>query len=96
MNSIIPFFNGRIEPQGSSFDAWPEQTLLDNLEQGSLQWPSSCRNGSCRTCLGRLVSGRVSYRIEWPGLTAEEQDAGDVLPCVAHPESDVCLATPGP
>ncbi len=92
----LPFFNGRVDGESTPFDAWADRPLLQSLEEGGLQWPSSCRNGSCRTCLGRLVSGRVSYRIEWPGLTAEEQAAGDVLPCVAHPESDVCLAPPGP
>ena len=49
MNTEIPFFNGRIAPEGGSFDAWKTQSLLDSLEQGGLQWPSSCRSGTCRT-----------------------------------------------
>ena len=53
--------------------------------------PSSCRNGTCRTCIAQLVSGQVRYEIEWPGLSAEEMMAGCVLPCVAHPCSDVVL-----
>ena len=85
-----------LQPSGFACEAIEGTSILHAFEAAGIELPSSCRNGSCRTCLGRLVSGRVSYRIEWPGLTAEEQAAGDVLPCVAHPESDVCLATPGP
>ena len=36
MNTEIPFFNGRIAPEGGSFDAWKTQSLLDSLEQGGL------------------------------------------------------------
>ena len=93
MNSDTPFFNGRIEHDGS-FDAWPEQTLLVALELGGLQWPSSCRAGTCRTCLGRLISGQVRYEMAWPGLTAEEKAESFVLTCVAFPVSDVVLQDP--
>ena len=39
----------------------------------------------------RLVSGRVSYRIEWPGLSTEEKAEGFILPCVALPTADLVL-----
>ena len=89
--TAAPFFIAKIEPDGLQCDAWPEQSLLLSMEQGSIDWPSSCRNGSCRTCLGQLVEGSVRYAIEWPGLTAEEKEEGCVLPCVAYPETDVVL-----
>lgn len=88
---VAPFFTARVEPDGATCDAWPEQPLLLSLEQGGIDWPSSCRNGTCRTCIGHLVSGEVRYAIEWPGLTTEEMQAGCVLPCVAYPASDVEL-----
>ncbi|MDZ7863222.1 2Fe-2S iron-sulfur cluster-binding protein [Acidovorax sp.] len=87
----IPFFTARIEPDGAQCDAWPEQPLLVSIEQGGIDWPSSCRNGTCRTCIGQLMEGRVRYDIEWPGLSPEEKAEGCVLPCVAYPESDVVL-----
>ncbi len=86
-----PFFMGQTEPDGQQFDAWPEQPLLMSLESGGIDWPSSCRNGTCRTCLGQLIQGQVGYTIDWPGLSAEEKAEGFVLPCVAHPCSDVVL-----
>jgi hypothetical protein len=42
----------------------------------------------------RLVSGRVAYRIEWPGLTKDEKAEGLVLPCVAVAETDLVLVVP--
>jgi ferredoxin len=91
-----PFFTARLEPTGEQFDAWPDRSLLQSAEEGQVPWPSSCRNGTCRTCLGVLVSGEVTYAVEWPGLSAEEKVEGCVLPCVALPASDVVLRSPGP
>jgi ferredoxin len=72
-------------------DAPPEQTLLDSAEQALLVWPNSCRNGTCRTCIGQLSQGSVRYAIEWPGLSTEEKAQGYVLPCVAYPTGDIVL-----
>ena len=73
------------------FPAQAEQTLLDAAEQALLVWPNSCRNGTCRTCIGQLSQGSVRYAIEWPGLSAEEKAQGYVLPCVAYPTGDIVL-----
>jgi len=84
-------FIGRAEPFDQPFDAWSNQPLLHSMEQGGIDWPSSCRNGTCRTCIGQLTSGEVRYETDWPGLSAEEKAEGYVLPCVAHPCSNVAL-----
>ena len=89
-----PLFTARCTPSEQQVDAWADQSLLDSLEGGGVNWPSSCRNGTCRTCLGQLVSGQVHYRIEWPGLSAEEKTEGYVLPCCAYPDSDIVLRDP--
>ena len=68
-----------------------EHTLLHSLLAADQPWTSSCRNGSCRSCLGRLEAGTVRYSIAWPGLSADEKAEGLVLPCVAHPASDIRL-----
>lgn len=75
----------------ATFTAAPGQTLLSSAEQHLLAWPSSCRNGTCRTCIGQLHSGAVRYAIDWPGLSAQEKAQGYVLPCVAYPTADVVL-----
>ena len=82
----------RIEPSGLDFETDAETTLLKAAEAAGIELPSSCRNGTCRTCIRRLAGGSVHYRIEWPGLSAEEKKAGYILPCVAYPLSDVVIA----
>jgi ferredoxin len=81
----------RLEPAAITFDAASDQPLLASAAAAGIEFPSSCRNGSCRTCMRQLQSGWVSYRIEWPGLLAEEKADGWILPCVAHPETDLVI-----
>jgi len=83
-----------IRPLDHSFDAGAATTVLLAAEQAGVRLPSSCRNGTCRTCLCLMTSGSVSYRIEWPGLRLDEQRAGYILPCVALAQSDLTLQVP--
>ena len=87
-------FSVVVKPYGWTFEAAEETSLLEAARLAGIALPSSCRNGTCRTCLCRLVSGQVAYRIEWPGLSAEEKRDGFILPCVAHPRSDVVIDVP--
>jgi ferredoxin len=89
-----PQFAVRFEPGGPSFAAAPGQPLLLAAEQAGLRLPNSCRNGTCRTCMCRVISGQVRYRIQWPGLLAEEKAEGWILPCIAHAQSDLVLSSP--
>jgi ferredoxin len=73
----------------------PDRTLLESAQASGLVLPRSCRNGTCRACMARLVQGRIRHRIEWPGLSAEEKEEGWVLPCVAMADTDVVLLQPG-
>jgi hypothetical protein len=85
----VLLFKGQALPDDLPFDAWAQEPLLNAMEMGGINWPSSCRNGTCRTCIGQLESGTVRYEIDWPGLSPEEKEEGYVLPCVAYPCSDV-------
>ena len=78
-------------PSGRTFAAPADRPLLIAAQEGGIALPSSCRNGTCRTCLRPLHAGRVAYRIPWPGLLPEEKAGGWVLPCVAYPQSDVVI-----
>ena len=86
--SEFSIFPVTIEPSGLQFDVEGDLSILEAAELGRVQLPSSCRNGTCRACMQQLESGRVAYRIEWPGLLPEEKAQGWILPCVAYPESD--------
>jgi ferredoxin len=69
---------------GLQVDVAPGQVILLAAEAGGASLPSSCRNGTCRTCMCRLARGQVSYRIAWPGLSSDEKREGWILPCVAY------------
>jgi ferredoxin-NADP reductase len=65
-------------------------TLLDIAEQNDVKIPYGCRQGQCGTCATRLLSGTVHTDVE-AGLTAEQKNAGYVLPCVSQAEGTVVL-----
>ncbi|HWX12773.1 MAG TPA: 2Fe-2S iron-sulfur cluster-binding protein [Trinickia sp.] len=81
----------RVEPLGCTFEAPAGLTVLEAASFANVRLPRSCRNGTCRTCLCRLLSGSISYQIEWPGLSKEEKTEGMILPCVAVAESDLVI-----
>jgi ferredoxin len=71
-----------------------DETLLAAALRAGLDVPSSCRTGTCRSCMALLERGEVHYIVEWPGLIPEERAQGWILPCVAQPRSDVALELP--
>lgn len=81
-------------PLGASFPVPDDATLLQALEAAGMNAPSSCRNGTCRTCICRLQQGTVAYTIEWPGLSFDEKREGYILPCVALARSDLVVMAP--
>ena len=89
--SDVQRFRVTLLPRGERFEARADEALLKAGLRALAPMRSSCRNGSCRTCICRLDSGEIAYEIEWPGLTREEKAEGLVLPCVARPLSDVVL-----
>ncbi|MEY3488423.1 MAG: hypothetical protein RL075_2428 [Pseudomonadota bacterium] len=93
-NSISspPGFSVRITDTQGLLTAKPDQTLLLSALAAGHALPGSCRNGVCRSCICRLRSGSVTYRMQWPGLSAEEKAEGLFLPCVAYPASDLVMS----
>jgi len=87
-------FELRIDPMGWRVRVPANQPLMTGARADGIELPSSCRNGTCRTCICRLVSGEIAYRIDWPGLSADEKREGWILPCVAHALSDVVVLAP--
>jgi ferredoxin-NADP reductase len=66
-------------------------TLLDLAERNGVQIPFGCRQGQCGTCATRVLSGTVQMDVE-AGLTADQKNAGYVLPCVSRAEGTVVLS----
>nr|WP_315426791.1 2Fe-2S iron-sulfur cluster-binding protein [uncultured Albidiferax sp.] len=94
MPSEAPRYKVSLFPEAEHFDAPPDLPVLVSAEHAGLLLASSCRNGSCRSCICRMLSGRVRYQIAWPGLSADEKAEGYILPCVAYPMSDMVVQLP--
>jgi ferredoxin len=92
--SPLPPFQVDLQPSGIRFEALPGHSLLKSALDQGWRLPSSCRNGTCRSCICKLVSGRVRYLVEWPGLSAEEKAEGWILPCVAVADGDLVIDAP--
>jgi ferredoxin len=87
-------FAVRFETDARSFTAAPDETLVAAAARAGIELPTSCRNGTCRTCMCQVRSGEIAYRIQWPGLLPEEKNEGWILPCIAYARSDLVLDGP--
>lgn len=88
-------FSARLESENATFSVPSDLPVLIAAEQAGLHMESSCRNGTCRSCLCQLRSGRVAYRMAWPGLSAEEKADNFILPCVAYAQTDLVIKANG-
>jgi ferredoxin len=84
-------FLSKNSPETLQFLADADKTILQSAESAQIYPLSSCRNGTCRTCISALVSGDIRYHLDWPGLSAEEKQVGLMLPCCAYPLSDLVV-----
>ena len=59
-----------------------EQTIVDALGEAGVDIPTSCGEGTCETCVTRVLEGRPDHRDEL--LTDEQRLAGEMLPCCSR------------
>ena len=83
MEESIQPVNLTILPHGWQCPIANGQSILEAALAAGIRLPSSCRNGTCRACICKLVEGEITYRIEWPGLSFDEKADAWMLPCVA-------------
>ncbi len=69
-----------------------DQYILDMAEEAGMRLPAGCREGTCSSCLAKIVSGEVNQR-EQKFLKPSEIAAGYTVTCVAYPMSDCVLET---
>jgi ferredoxin len=91
---LSPVYRVTLRPSHLQFFASADETVLQAALKTGLELPSSCRNGTCRTCISRLTRGQIAYQIEWPGVSIDEKLEGYFLPCVACARSDLTMEPP--
>ncbi|ULE31669.1 2Fe-2S iron-sulfur cluster-binding protein [Mycobacterium sp. IDR2000157661] len=70
----------------------PDETLLESARRAGLSPPFSCEAGNCGTCMGKLLEGRATMRLN-DALDDDEVDEGYILTCQAVPETDSISVT---
>ena len=80
----------RVMPGGPEFTVKAGESVLDAALRQGVTLPYGCRNGTCGSCKGKVVTGRVEYGDTPPiALTEEEQSRGLALFCQARPVGDL-------
>lgn len=82
----------RLEPEGKVVEVEDGQDIVTAAALQGTPLPSSCLEGSCTTCTGRVLEGIVEQDRAL-ALRDEEKARGFVLLCVAHPRSDCVVRT---
>ncbi len=82
----------RIENTAHEFTAAADESVLDAALRQGLVLPYSCRGGTCASCSGKVVEGRIHYPRGQPlALSDAEKAIGQTLFCQARAISDLVI-----
>lgn len=85
-------FKVTVLPSNHEFTVKEEQTVLDGALEAGIVLPYSCRNGTCSTCKGKVVSGSYDAGKAPEHIIEPDQLAqGYTLLCQARPSSDLVV-----
>ncbi|EOA22624.1 hypothetical protein CARUB_v10003293mg [Capsella rubella] len=83
-----------ISPEGEEHEIEGNEDccILESAEKAGLELPYSCRSGTCGTCCGKLVSGKVDQSLG-SFLEEEQIQKGYILTCIALPLEECVVYT---
>lgn len=85
-------FQITLTPVERKLDVEPGESILSAALRQGVAMPHGCRDGACGSCKSRLLSGRVLHgAYQSRALSPAEAEAGQILPCVAQPQSDCAI-----
>ena len=76
---------------GQYFDVAEGETVLQAALDAGIDLPYSCRSGTCRTCISRVVSGSIEHDLDYIDdllIEADEVAAGYRLLCSSFAYTD--------
>jgi CDP-4-dehydro-6-deoxyglucose reductase len=88
-------FHISIQPSGQTYEVAPGQTILDGALDQGFMLKHSCREGTCGSCKGKVLSGEVDHAgSPLEALSQAERDQGLALFCCAKPRSELVIDAP--
>jgi CDP-4-dehydro-6-deoxyglucose reductase len=90
----VPAYIATLAKTGAQFTVNEDETILDAAERAGILLAYSCRSGTCRSCLTRVLSGCAEHDPEY--VSELNIDAGELaahyrLLCSALACSDIIL-----
>jgi CDP-4-dehydro-6-deoxyglucose reductase, E3 len=81
-----------IQSSQHTFEVRPSQTILEAAIESGINLPYGCRTGSCGSCKGKVISGKVMHDdYQGNAMTDAELNAGSALFCCARPLEDLVI-----
>lgn len=81
-----------VKPSGHIFWMEAGETILDAALREGLNFPYGCRNGACGACMGKVITGELTYPGEVPpGINSQQQAQGKALFCQGQPRGDLVI-----
>jgi ferredoxin len=78
----------KIKVDGQVYEMKSGESVLSTLMRCGLQPAHSCRQGTCMTCLSKVVSGQVPDRSQ-SVLLKKQKEQNFFLACVCYPKEDI-------
>lgn len=76
----------RLRSSGTTIEVPADKSILECLEDGGVDILSSCRSGTCGTCMTGVLAGEPDHRDSV--LSDAERESGEwILPCVSRAHS---------